>query len=82
MTGVVCCPENFTEKFLQNSNNFDRLRETVLFLSFGDKKVTQFSGFPPTLVSYLNPIQAGGGGAHYAPYRLFLAVLKRFAVGL
>ena len=37
----------------QKSNIFDRSRETVLFTPFGDKKVTQFSGFPPTSVSYL-----------------------------
>ena len=39
---------------LQNSNIFYRSRETVLVMSFGGEKVTQFSGFPPTLVSYLN----------------------------
>ena len=40
---------------LQNSNTFDRSRETVLFTPFGDKKVIQFSGFLPTSVhvSYL-----------------------------
>ena len=37
---------------LQNSNIFNRSRETVLFTHFGDKKVTQFSGFLPTSVSY------------------------------
>ena len=39
---------------LQNSNIFNRSRETVLFTSFGDKKVAQFSGFRPTSVSDLN----------------------------
>ena len=39
---------------LQNSNIFILSRETVLFTPFGKKKVTQFSGFPPTSVSYLN----------------------------
>ena len=38
---------------LQNSNTFNRYRETVLFTPFGDKKVKQFSGFLPTSVSYL-----------------------------
>ena len=38
---------------LQNSNIFILSRETVLFTPFGKKKVTQFSGFPPTSVSYL-----------------------------
>ena len=41
------------QNILQNSNIFDRSRETVLFTSFGDKKVTQFSGFLSTSVSYL-----------------------------
>ena len=36
----------------QNSNIFNKSRETVLFTLFGDKKVTQFSGFLPTSVSY------------------------------
>ena len=39
---------------LQNSNIFIRSRETVLFImSFGKKKVTQFSGLPVISVSYL-----------------------------
>ena len=44
---------------LQNSNIFNRSRETVLVMPFGDEKVTQFSGFPPTLVSYLKPESLG-----------------------
>ena len=36
-----------------------RARETVLFMSFSDKKVTQLSGFPPTSVSYLSIINSG-----------------------
>ena len=31
---------------LQNSNIFNRSRETVLVMPFGDEKVTQFEGFP------------------------------------
>ena len=42
------------QNILQNSNIFIGSRETVLFTSFGKKKVTQFSGLPPTSVSYLN----------------------------
>ena len=42
------------QNILQNSNIFNRSRETLLFTPFGDKKVTQCSGFLPTLVSYLN----------------------------
>ena len=42
------------QNIFQNSNIFNRSRETVLFTPFGDKKVTQFSGFLPTSVSYLN----------------------------
>ena len=42
------------QNILQNSDFFDISRETVLFTPFGDKKVTQFSGFPPTSVSCLN----------------------------
>ena len=38
---------------LQNSNIFNRSRQTVLVMPYGDEKVTQFSGFPPTSVSYL-----------------------------
>ena len=38
---------------LQNSNIFIRSRETVLFMPFGKKKVTQFSALPPISVSYL-----------------------------
>ena len=41
------------QNILQNSNIFSRSRETVLSMLFGDKKVTQFSGFLPTSVSYL-----------------------------
>ena len=41
------------QNILQNSNIFNRSRERVLFTLFGDKKVTQFSGFLPTSVSYL-----------------------------
>ena len=43
---------------LQNSNIFIRSRETVLFTQFGKKKVTQFSGLPPTSVSYLKQTDA------------------------
>ena len=42
------------QNILQNSNIFDRSRETVLFTPSGDKKVTRFSGSLPTSVSYLN----------------------------
>ena len=38
---------------LQNPNIFNRSRETVLSIPFGDEKVTQFLGFPPTSVSHL-----------------------------
>ena len=41
------------QNILQNSNIFIGSRETVLFTPFGGKKVTQFSGLPPTSVSYL-----------------------------
>ena len=42
------------QNILQNSNIFNRSQETVLVMPFGDKKVTQFSGFlRPTSVSYL-----------------------------
>ena len=43
------------QNILQNSNIFNRSRETVHFTPFGEKKVKQFSGFLPTSVSYLNP---------------------------
>ena len=43
------------QNVLQNSNIFIGSRETVLFTPFGSKKVTQFSGLPPTSVSYLKP---------------------------
>ena len=42
------------QNILQNSNILIGSRETVLFTSFGKKKVAQFSGLPPTSVSYLN----------------------------
>ena len=42
------------QNMLQNSNIFDSSQETVLFTPFGDGKVTQFSDFLPTSVSYLN----------------------------
>ena len=48
------------QNILQNSNIFSRSRETVLFMPFGDKKVTQFLGFLPTSVSYLNTKCAAG----------------------
>ena len=38
---------------LQNSNIFNRSREPAFVMPFGDEKVTHFSGFPPTSVSYL-----------------------------
>ena len=38
---------------VQNSNTFNKSRETVLVTSFGDEKVTRFSGFLPTSVNYL-----------------------------
>ena len=41
------------QNILQNSNIFIGSRETVLFGPFGKKKLTQFSGLPPTSVSYL-----------------------------
>ena len=41
------------QNILQNSSILNRFRETVLFAPFGDKKVTQFSGFLRTSVSYL-----------------------------
>ena len=41
------------QNILQNSNIFNRSGEKVLFTPFDDKKVTQFSGFLPTSVSYL-----------------------------
>ena len=41
------------QNILQNSDIFNRSRETVLFTPFGDKKVTQVSGFLPTSVSYV-----------------------------
>ena len=37
---------------LQNSNTFNMSRETVLVMPFSDEKVRQFSGFPPTSVSF------------------------------
>ena len=40
------------QNILQNSNIFIGSREIVLFTPFGKKKVTQFSGLPPTSVSY------------------------------
>ena len=40
------------QNILQNSNIFNRSRETVLFTPLGDKKVTQYSSFLPTSVSY------------------------------
>ena len=45
------------QNILQNSNTFVGSRETVLFTPFGDKKVTQFSGLPPTSVSYLKDVR-------------------------
>ena len=51
VTGIVSYPEH-----LQNSNMFNRSCETVLFTPFDDKKVTQFSGFLPTSVSYLKKV--------------------------
>ena len=45
------------QNILQNSNIFNKCRETVLVMPFGDEKVTQFSGFPPTSVSYLKVFQ-------------------------
>ena len=51
------------QNILQNSNIFIGSRETVLFTPFDNKKVTQFSGLPPTSVSYLKvDITAHGKG--------------------
>ena len=41
------------QNILQKSNIFNRSRKTVLFMPFGDKKVTQFSGSLPSSLSYL-----------------------------
>ena len=48
------------QNILQNSNIFILSRETVLFMPFGSKKVTQFSGLLPTSVSYLNSMISDG----------------------
>ena len=45
------------QNILQNSNIFSGSRETVLFTPFGSRKVTQFSGLPPTSVSTLREFQ-------------------------
>ena len=42
------------QNILPNSNIFIGSRETVLFMPFGKKKVTQVSGLLPASVSYLN----------------------------
>ena len=44
------------QNIIQNSTIFNRSQETVVFMPFGDKKVTQFSGFLPTSVSYLKTV--------------------------
>ena len=44
------------QNILKNSNIFIGSRETVLFTPFGSENVTQFSGLPPTSVSYLKLI--------------------------
>ena len=41
------------QNIFQDSNIFNRSRKTVLIMPFGDKKVTRFSGFLPTSMSYL-----------------------------
>ena len=33
--------------------HFNRSQEIVLFVSFGDHKVTQYSGFTPVRIGYL-----------------------------
>ena len=45
------------QNILQNANIFNRSRETDHISPFGDKKVTQFSGFVPTSVSYLKLLE-------------------------
>ena len=45
------------QNIIQNSDIFNMSRETVLVMPFGDEKVTVFSGFPPTSVSYLNDLE-------------------------
>ena len=55
------------QNILQNSNIFIGSRETVLFTSFGKKKVTQFSGLPPTLVSYLKVHSLSSGKVAATP---------------
>ena len=44
------------QNILQNSNIFNRSQETVLVMPFSNEKVTHFSGFPPTSVSYLESV--------------------------
>ena len=41
------------QNILQNSNIFNRSRQTILFTPFSDKKVTQFSDFLLSSVSYV-----------------------------
>ena len=45
--------ENVEFEFSRLRIHLNRSRETVFVMPFGDEKVTQFSGFPPTSVSYL-----------------------------
>ena len=45
------------QNILQDSDTFNRSRETVHFAAFCDKKVTQFSGFLPTSVSYIKLLE-------------------------
>ena len=47
------------QNILQNSYIFNRSLEIVIFTPFGDKKVTQFSGFLNTSVSYLKDVADG-----------------------
>ena len=47
---------NHDRRLDQLSHCLERSRATVLFMPFGDKKMTQFSGFLYTSVSYLKDL--------------------------
>ena len=64
------------QNILQNSNICIGSRETILFAPFGKKKLTQFSGLPPTSVSYLNEISFGSNILHNRTYQCYDKCLK------
>ena len=65
------------QNILQNSNIFNRSRETVHFTPFGEIKSETIFRFLPTSVSYLNPSFTKGEGIEPIPPQFFFITFAK-----